>query len=82
MSYLTKEQRLEAYEHMGTYFTFKTCADLSNGVYITQRHSLSKERYSNVLASETASFIVSWTIQIHRFLNGFSGMDTVDFIVE
>ena len=82
MPYLTDEQRKEQYSDSQTHFHFESKTDLSDGVTVYQRYPINEKHFDNILAQETACFIVRWTISIREKLNGFSGMDCVNFNVE
>ncbi len=82
MSYLTEEQRKEQYTDSQTYFHFESKIDLSDGVTVYQRYPINEKDFANILANETACFIVRWIISVREKLNGFSGMSCVNFNVE
>ena len=67
VGYLTEEQRKAPLKHTVVHFTFKTCVDLSEGVTIEARG----EYPENVLARETALFMVWWSNNILQDLNGW-----------
>ena len=86
MSYLSDLERSEVLVREYDYFRFKCVADLSSGIEIKlldNKYDLANftKRYPEKLAAETARFTMWWTINFHRKLNGFSGIDTVKFIL-
>lgn len=75
---LTDEDRKQPLEHGCSYFTFKTCIDLSKPVKVIPFGSGGKmpiDWYSQDLAS----FICWWTHFVQKDLNGFSGFSHVKF---
>jgi hypothetical protein len=77
--YITDEDRKKPIHRSGDYFNFSTCIDLSSGVTITPIYGKpSIGEYSKDLAS----FMVWWGRNVLPHLNGFSGTDTIKYIVE
>lgn len=83
MSYLTQEERKQPISHMCNYFTFKSCADLSQGVKITAITGNPKYKENpNLIAQDVACFTCWWVLTFRENLNGFAGLDTIKWEVE
>lgn len=75
---LTPEDRKKPLEHGCSYFTFKSCIDLSEGVEVIpygNPDQVSVDWYSQ----DVASFIAWWTKFVMCDLNGFSGFSHIKF---
>ena len=75
---ISKEERKKKLEHYSAGYLFKSCIDLSEGVYIYPDSYTSDD--SKLLAA-VAEFVAWWMCNIHSELNGFSGMDTIKWTV-
>ena len=81
--YLTDEERKEPFRWYGENFIFfAKCADLSKGVEIYRDVNISYPDYRAktfecALIRDCMMFGIWWRDNVHRYLNGFSGFDTV-----
>jgi len=78
VGYLTSEDRKEKLEHGYNYVTFVTNLDLTKPIKVIPYGNVSQlsiEKYSQDLAS----FMVWWTYNVLKDLNGFSGFTNVKF---
>lgn len=80
MAYLTDEQRKQPLTHYVDGYTFITRVDLSGGVKV--RYDGVLENTKERLMKAVAEFSVWWSLMYHRQLNGFSGMDCVEWNIE
>ena len=80
MGYISKEDRKKRLEHEVVGYTFTSCLDLSTGVKVTRAWYADKSPAG--LSRAVAVFTGWWMCNIHRELNGFSGLDTIRWIFE
>jgi hypothetical protein len=78
MAFYTKEQRKEPLIRHYNYFKFETKNDLSGGVKVYETHTCGSQ-FEKRLAAETANFIAYFMLFHYPHLNGFSGMDTINW---
>jgi hypothetical protein len=77
--YLTQEERKYPIGHGCTHATIEAVADLSGGVTIKPYcGNYTKEQ----MACDVAQFTAWWCREIHKRLNGFSGLDCIKWIIE
>ncbi len=81
MSYLTATERKEPISHICGLHVFRSCVDLSEGVRVEKLPHVHKTTHATLIA-DTAQFTMWWTINFFKKLNGFSGIDTIKFIVD
>jgi hypothetical protein len=79
MSYISKEERKKPLEHHVNGYLFKSCIDLSNGVTVVRMEYA--DHSNEALSKAVAEFTAWWTVNIHRYLNGFSGMDCIRWTI-
>ena len=89
--FYSKEDRKEPLIHNCDFFSFRTHIDLSGGVFVVpldledNRFNLfneeAKAELATALAKDVAVFIAWWMLNIYPHLNGFSGIDTIEWIV-
>jgi len=75
---LTDEDRKARLQHGCEHFTFETCLDLSKPIKVIPygtRQEFSVQEYSR----DVSSFMVWWTNNVMKDLNGFSGFHNVKF---
>lgn len=76
--YLSDSDRKLPISHGCQSFMFESCVDLSIGVKVIPYGNLDK--YStNLYSQDLASFICWWVMNVLKDLNGFSGLDTINF---
>lgn len=71
------KKRFDHHCSNGTFFKSKRC-DFKGGIIAITPKNLQKE----LLMQDVAEMISYHTINIHPKLNGFSGYDTITFIIE
>jgi len=79
--FLTKEERKNPIEHGCSHATFKAVADLSSGVTI-KPYGDGKNYTAQQMACDVAQFTMWWGRELHKRLNGFSGIDTIKWTIE
>lgn len=86
MSYLTQEERKEKISHVCDYFQFESCADLSKGVTMTLIYpGFTKgagefvKLHPALFVRDMSKFLGWWLLTFHKRLNGFSGLDTINY---
>lgn len=78
---LSDEDKKEPLVHGCSYFTFRTCLDLSKPIEVIPYGT--SDMYSvNDYSNDVASFISWWTYFVRRDLNGFGGFSHVKFILK
>ncbi len=80
LPYFTEEERKQPIWHRCHHFDFKGRADLSGGVTITPFFVPASGKIDDrFLVSDVAMFTLWWSRVFLDRLNGFSGIDCVDF---
>lgn len=80
LPYLTGEERKQPIHHRCHHFDFKSRADLSGGVIIEPFFVPANGKIDDkFLVSDVAAFTLWWSRVFLDRLNGFSGIDCVDF---
>lgn len=82
MAYLTENERKQKISHMASWFTFESVADLSGGVNIYNPFSKEdsvKDSWNELLAKDTAIFIMWWARTFYGNLNGFPGFGAIEW---
>lgn len=83
MAYLTDEERKEkcTYVTNDNRFKFFYKRDLSNGVKVRATIYPEEDLPHNKVAQAVAEFILFWTFNTYEKLNGFAGIDCVEWDV-
>lgn len=76
--YLTDEQRKKPLQHGCEHLTFESCIDLSKPIRVIP-YGNSKECSLQQYSRDVASFFCWWTNNVHKDLNGFSGLHSAKF---
>lgn len=76
MNFLTPEERNQIVHFSGTEFEFRSSRDLSLGVQVK---AIYDETSHEQLCADIALLIADFMLHTYPQLNGFSGMDTVQF---
>jgi hypothetical protein len=79
--FLTAEDRKKPLSHSCRNFHFQSCIDLSSGVKIIPYGSRDTIPL-NAFSQDLASFIAWWTMNVLKDLNGFSGIDCINYTME
>ena len=74
---LTDEDRKQPFVHGCNHCTFRTNVDLSGGVKVESYAW--EEMTIDMYSQDLAAFMVYWTSQVLKDLNGFSGFGHVKF---
>ena len=87
--YLTDEERKEPFRWFGENFVFfAKNADLYSGIEIYRNKNYSypdgpsPRTWENSLIRDCMMFGIWWRENVHKFLNGFSGFDTVKIEID
>lgn len=83
MVYMTDDERAQPMQHICNHFTFVSRLDLKGGVtLIPHAEAKANEVPVEHIMSDVASFTSWWMRNVHSRLNGFSGLDTIDWKIK
>lgn len=86
--YLTDEERKEPFRWFGENFVFfAKCVDLSKGIEIYRNPNFFHPEYhaktwESSLLRDCMYFGIWWRDNVHKYLNGFSGIDCVSVEID